>query len=144
MQSNYFAAETSIVERLKDQVSGIKAVYTPFSTADMVEASQHSPAMHVIYGGDSISGNEAGNGAHRTVDQRWLVVLAVRTAKAQLQDTTDARVLAGEIIPQILQALQGWKAEGMQRPLVRVSAPPVGYSATFAYFPFMFEGRMLT
>ena len=144
LTENYFAAEDAIVKRLQEQIPALKVVLTPFSIGDMVESSQPSPAVHVIYGGDVISGNEVGNGSRRTIDQRWLIVLAVRTPKAQLQNTSEIRVLSGEIIPKILSSLQGWApVEGM-RPLGRVSGPAAGYSSSFAYFPFMFEGRIIT
>lgn len=142
--ANYFAAEEAIVKRLQEQVSELKAVLTPFSIGDMIESSQPSPAVHVIYGGDVVSGNEVGNGTRRTIDQRWLVVLAVRTPKAQLQNTTEIRVLSGELIPKILRSLQGWAPVEWMRPLGRVSGPAAGYSSSFAYFPFMFEGRIVT
>jgi hypothetical protein len=142
--SNYFGAEDAIVKRLQEQVPELKAVLTPFSIGDMVESSQPSPAVHVIYGGDVVSGNETGNGARRTIDQRWLVVLAVRTPKAQLQNTSEIRVLSGELIPKVLRSLQGWAPVEWMRPLGRVSGPAAGYSSSFAYFPFMFEGRIIT
>lgn len=142
--NNYFGAEDAIVKRLTEQVPELKAVLTPFSIGDMVESSQPSPAVHVIYGGDVVSGNETGNGARRTIDQRWLVVLAVRTPKAQLQNTSEIRVLSGELIPKVLRSLQGWAPVEWMRPLGRVSGPAAGYSSSFAYFPFMFEGRIIT
>lgn len=142
--TDYFAAEQAIVDRLTTSVPDLKQVLTPFSIADMVESSQPSPAAHVIYGGDSVVGNEAGSGSSRTINQRWLVVLAVRTPKAQLQNTTEIRVLAGTIIPKILGSLQGWAPVTWMRPLGRVSGPAAGYSSSFAYFPFMFEGRIIT
>jgi hypothetical protein len=144
---DYFLAEPAIVARLKERVQGVKEFYTPFSLADMVESSQASPAIHVIYGGDVIPGgrdNQVGQGTMRTLDQRWLIVLAVRTAKAQLQNTFEIRALAGRIVPQVLGALQGWAPVEWMRPLGRVSGPPAGYSSSFAYFPFMFEGRVIT
>lgn len=141
---NYFDAEAAIVARIKDQLNdAIKAVLTPFSIGDMIEASQQSPTVHVIYGGDQVASTE-GNGAKAMISQRWLVVLAVRAPKAQLQQTGDIRVIAGDIIPNLLKALQGWQAIPEMRPLVRVNGPSAGYSSTFAYFPFLFEGRLVT
>jgi hypothetical protein len=144
LMANYFEAESAIVLRLQEEVTSLQVVMTPFSIGDMVESSQPSPAAHVIYGGDIVAGNEAGQGARRTIDQRWLVVLAVRTAQAQLQDTSAIRVIAGEIVPVLLKSLQGWQPVAWMRPLSRVSGPQPGYSSSFAYFPFMFEGRIIT
>lgn len=146
--TNYFAAEAAIVARLQEKVSGITKIYTPFDLQGVVESSQASPALHVVYSGDLVGGTnpgpQAGAGAAKIVDQRWLVVLAVRTAAAQLQDTTEIRTKAGVLIPAILGALQGWQPVEWMRPLARVSGPSAGYSSSFAYFPFLFEGRVTT
>jgi hypothetical protein len=141
---DYFGAEEAIVERLREAIPELKDVLTPFSIGDMLESSQPSPCIHIIYGGDVLPTVEAGKGEARAVGQRWLVVLAVRTPKAQLQKTTEIRKIAGATIPKILQSLQGWKPVEWMRPLGRVSGPAAGYSSSFAYFPFMFEGRILT
>ena len=41
-------------------------------------------------------------------------------------------------------ALQGWQPVQWMRPLARISGPTAGYSSSFAYFPFLFEGRVTT
>ena len=83
--TNYFAAEQAIVDRLKAEVPGIMKVYTPFDLQGVVESSQASPALHVVYSGDVVGGTnpgpQAGAGAAKVVDQRWLVVLAVRAGE---------------------------------------------------------------
>ena len=142
---NYFEAEDAIVQRLRDNVPELKDVLTPFGLAEMMESSQGSPVVHVVYAGDNVAGNDAGQGASRVVVQKWLVILAVRTPKAQLQKTTEIRTLAGTIVPKVLGCLQGWAPVSWMRPLGRASGgPPAGYSSSFAYFPFMFEGRIIT
>lgn len=143
---NYFEAEEAIVERLGG-IAGIKKIYTPFDVSGAIESSQASPAIHIIYMGDRIDGDDgqkAGSGASRVVHQQWLIVLAVRTAAAQLQHTTQIRIDAGKLIPLILNALQGWQPVPWVRPLVRIAGPQVGYSSSFSYFPFAFEGRVFT
>jgi len=151
--TDYFGAEEAILARLKELVTEVKPahVMTPFSVADMMESSQPSPSLHVIYAGDIVA--NAGNAApgerrpgqtRQPIDQRWLIILAVRSAKAQLQDTAEIRSKAGVIIPKVLDALQGWAPVEWMRPLSRVGGPAAGYSSSFAYFPFMFEGRIVT
>lgn len=151
--TDYFGAEAAIEARLKELVTDVPAkhVFTPFSVADMMESSQPSPSIHLIYAGDIVqnSGNAAPGVSRpgltrQPIDQRWLVVLAVRSAKAQLQDTAEIRSKAGVIIPKVLDALQGWAPVEWMRPLSRVGGPSAGYSSSFAYFPFMFEGRIIT
>lgn len=142
---DYFEAEKAIVCQIKKTLPELKEVYTPFSLSDMVESSQASPAVHVIYVGDNVKSAEAGQGSAKMIGQKWLVVLAVRNAKSQLQNTTEIRNLAGELIPKLLGCLQGWKPTDASRALVRIAgAPPPGYSSAFAYFPFMFEGTIIT
>jgi hypothetical protein len=139
--NNYFEAEPAIVARIQEKVSELKAVYTPFSVADITETTQDSPVAYVIYAGDLVV-EDANAGIRNTIGQKWLVVLAVRSAKSQLKNTMDARTQAGDIIPKLLDSLRGWAPVEWMRPLRRVSGcPPNGFSPTFAYFPFMFEGR---
>lgn len=141
---NYFEAEVAIVEKLTNAVPEAAKVFTPFSIADMVESSQPNVCLHVIYFGDKVQPPEVGQNSKTFVNQQWLVVLAVRHPNAQLQDTQIIRETSGLIIPKILEALQGWQPVTWMRPLVRSSSPVVaGYSAAFAYFPFMFEGRII-
>jgi hypothetical protein len=142
--TNYFEAEGVIVNRLQSFVPELKAVLTPFSIQDMLQSSQVSPSAHVIYVGDNVVGDDAGKGQRRVIDQRWMVIFALRNSKAQLKDTSVIREDAGLVIPKILNALSGWAPLEYMRPLVRVQAPPVGYNSSFAYFPFVFEGRVIT
>lgn len=143
--TDYFACEKEIVERIKDSIPELKAVMTPFSLDGMLESSQNAPAVHVIYSGDVVNGNSVGSGAARTITQRWLIVLAVRLANSQLQDTSSIRGNAGELIPKLLACLQGWQPNSAHRPMVRsAGAPPPGYSSAFAYFPYMFETVIIT
>lgn len=141
--TDYFSAEQVIVAQLRAALPEVKEIYTPFSVADMLEASQASPCIHVIYAGDRPV-VDASNRPTAFVDQSWLIVLAVRSAKAQLQQTKEIRGQAGILVPKILGALQGWAPVEWMRPLSRVGGPPAGYSSSFAYFPFMFEGRINT
>lgn len=147
MLDDYFGAEPLIVARLKEKLGTLvpdNHYFTPFSLGDMVEGSQPSPAVHVIYAGDVVTADNAGQRTKQFVGQRWLVILAVRSAKAQLTDTSDIRAKAGVIVPALLDALQGWAPAEWMRPLGRVSGPAAGFSSSFAYFPFMFEGRIST
>lgn len=141
--SNYFAMESEIVDRLRSQVPELVEVYTPFDISDMVELGQVVPAAHVIYRGDTLS-DDVGRGRAVMVTQSWLVVLVVQNSASQMQDTTQIRVDAGLIVSKILAALQGWQPESSTRPLKRVNGVPAGYSAGFSYFPFAFEGELIT
>lgn len=129
---------------MRTLVPEFREVYTTFSLADLREASQATPCAHVIYVGDN-PGASVGRGERTVVDQRWMIVIAVRHAGAQLQKTSGVRELAGELIPKMLAAVNDWKPVNYMLPLRRVSgASSVGHSPTFSYFPFLFEGRLIT
>lgn len=144
--NNYFDIEEKLVDAVTCAMgTDIKAVYTPFNVSDMVESSQVTPAVHIIYAGDTIPGAEAGKNVAALVQQRWLVVLAVRHANAQLQDTRQIRSEAGPLILKLLRGLKGIKLTEVGRPLQRIAgAPPVGYSSSFSYFPFLFGVNIIT
>lgn len=147
--TDYFAAEEAILERLKTELADVIPAtnfFTPFSVGGMVENSQPSPAIHVVYSGDIVVAPDNQNSANKgkLIGQRWLIIIAVRSAGAQLQNTQSLRQAAGPIIPKLLDAMQGWAPVSWMRPLGRVTGPAAGYSSAFAYFPFMFEGRIIT
>ena len=143
--TDYFVCESQIVDRIKAQIPELKSVSTPFNLEDALESSQNSPAVYVIYAGDVVNGNSVGNGESRTISQRWLIVLAVRKANSQLQQTSSIRGDAGVIIPKLLNALQGWKPNAACRNIARVpGAPPPAASSSFAYFPYLFETVIIT
>ena len=144
MQSDYFALEPVIVERLKD-IEGILAINTPFSIDDMLQVVNVSPSLNVIYVGDQV-GESVGRGRSASITQQWLVVLAVQDASAQLEETSNIRKIADPFIREILAKMQGFdpKVTGY-RPFERVNVGvQVGSAAGFAYFPFLFESKLLT
>jgi len=142
---NYFAPQPAIVARLAlvPELAYTK-IKTPFDIADLKESSQGDLNVFVMYAGD-ILGDSVGDGECQTVGQKWMVVVSVRVASAQLQDTTKLFEKAGTIIPKVLDKLQGWSPVNWMEPLHRIQGVPVaGYSAAFAYFPFMFKGMFVT
>lgn len=143
MQSEYFALEPAIVERLKD-IEGILAINTPFSVDDMLQVVNVSPSLNVIYVGDQV-GESAGRGRSAPITQQWLVVLAVQDASAQLEATSNIRKIADPFIREILAKMQGFDPNiAGYRPFDRVNAGvQVGSAAGFAYFPFLFESQMM-
>ena len=140
---NYLAIGEQIVERLKSQVPELLEVYTPAEVGDAEQSTQVTPCAHVVYGGDQIAAT-AGGGKANIIPQKWFVILAVNHASAQLGDTSAIRREAGEIIPKILAALNGFKPASSMRPLTRVDASAPVYESTFAYYPFAFEGQLIT
>ena len=132
MQSDYFALEPVIVERLKD-IEGILAINTPFSIDDMLQVVNVSPSLNVIYVGDQV-GESVGRGRSTPITQQWLVVLAVQDASAQLEETSNIRKIADPFIREILAKMQGFdpKVTGY-RPFDHVNVGvQVGSAAGFS------------
>lgn len=137
---SYFAIGAEIVERLKDQVPELMAVYTQAELGDAQEASQVAPCVHVIYGGDVINDTTA-NRAVNIVAQAWVIVLAVQHSGAQF-DTSLLQTEASTLITKIISALQGWQPPSSAKPLKRINAEKPSYRPTYAYYPFAFEGTL--
>lgn len=143
MLSDYFAVEPKIVELLETN-KDILAVNTPFSVDDMLQITNVAPALNVIYVGDRV-GDSVGQGQANTVTQQWLIVLAVRDASSQLDQTSNIRKEADPLIRELLNKMKGFNPNVAGfRPFVRVDpGVQIGSSAGFAYFPFLFETKFI-
>lgn len=146
--SNYFAVEPIIAQHIKANVTGLLDVDTPFDIDDMLNHSNATPSVSVIYYGDRM-GDSASKGKITTQYQQWLIVLKVRDAKAQGRDTNELREYANDFILQLLGCMQGFDPRTIDKTLTayrqfkRVDSPVgVGSDAGFGYFPFLFEIQM--
>lgn len=143
---NYFALEPAIKARVEAEMPELEEVYTPFSVDQMLQLTNASPSVSIIYAGDRV-GDSAGNGKANAVYQQWLVVLSVNEASAQLGDTSDIRTIAAPLIAKLLCALQGWWPD--IAPFQELSRVNAGVSVGSddsgnGYFPFLFESQMFT
>ena len=143
MLSDYFAVEPKIVELLETN-KDILAVNTPFSVDDMLQITNIAPALNVIYVGDRV-GDSVGQGRANTVTQQWLIVLAVRDASSQLDQTSNIRKEADPLIRELLSKMQGFNPQVAGfRSCERFDAGvQIGSSAGFAYFPVLFEIKFI-
>ncbi len=142
--NDWLAAEPLIKARLEDQVPDV-TVLAAADLAGVTERQQITPAVHLLYGGDVPVREAVGTaerGAGQITDQRWVVVIATRSAR-DVVGGSGARQLAGPIVAQTLDALRGWTPDGFTRPLRRGSGMPPKYSPGFAYFPFQFLLRIV-
>ena len=146
--NDYFAVEPVIVEHIKNNMTDLLDVDTPFDIDDMLESSNDTPSVSVIYYGDRM-GESSTSGKVTTQYQQWLVVLKVRDANAQGKNTTDLRAYANPFILQLLSCMQGFDPKKYLPELVayrqfkRADSPVgVGSAAGFGYFPFLFEIQM--
>lgn len=142
---DYFAVEPILLERITAEMPELLEVNTPFSVEDMLQSSNNAPSVSIIYFDDRI-GDSAGGGKTATVYQQWLIVLCVRDASAQLQQTNSIRKEADSLIRKLLDTLQGFNPDVQgYRPFKRANSPVrIGGQSGFAYFPFMFETQMFT
>ena len=129
-----------ICDRIKDQVPALKAVLPVWDLASVIERSQVTPAVFVLYDGEDPA-DQASNGKKVLEDQRFVIVLAIRNASDTLGGSgaaEDARVLRAGIYA----ALSGWVPGPEHRPMTRArSGYRPHYTPGFAYLPTAFETK---
>jgi len=134
------SAWTPICNRVKDQVPALKAVLPAWDLASVVERSQITPAVFVVYDGSEPS-DQASNGTKVLEAQRFVVVLVVRNAA----DTLGGTGVAGEaetLRAGVINALSGWKPTPEHRPMTRARGNyRPHYTPGFAYLPTTFETK---
>ncbi len=143
MIDQYFALEPIIVDALKSEL-GTVPIYTPFSIEEMLTLTNDEISVHVIYFDDRVT-DDAGQGRASVVHQQWLVVLCLRDASAQLQQTNAIRTKAAPYINKILHVMPGFNPNmiGTKR-FKRINSPVrAGGKSSFCYLPFMFEIPLL-
>ena len=129
-----------MVERLRASVPELRQVRMAVSIAELGEITPAAPAAWVVWDGDQIA-DDARSGASQSVDQRWLVVLIVRSAKEA--DAGGGVVTeAGPLMSEVLSALMGWTPMGGMA-LRRTTAPTPGYQAGYGYYPLAFTCRIV-
>ena len=142
---NWLAAGDRIVTRLAAQVPALRMVETMSTlTAEGIEQriKTQVPAAIVVYMGDRITPDPR---APRITAgaQRWVVVLAVRNARAGGNNAALADE-AGPLLPLIRAALAGWVPLDEGRPLRPASGMAPGFGVAFAYYPLAFELDFVT
>lgn len=140
--ATYLDAETQIVALLEQAaIANVKAVLTAGDLATVQENQQTTPALHVIYNGESVpssSGMRGAYGSPQVVYQQWLVVVAVRNVK-KIREGEGAREDAGPIMNSVINTLQGKQLSAdFPRHLRRTTPPKPKYTTGFAYFPLAF------
>lgn len=140
---DWLAAGPLMVDRLRAEVPALRGVGSINDLGDLeARVGQQAPAAFVVYDGDRVA-PAVGSGASEAGAQKWIVVLALRSARAG-GDGSGLAAEAGRLLPQIRNALVGWAPFENGRPLRRVTAPRPGYGTAFAYFPLAFELDFVT
>ena len=133
MLANYLSAEGLIIARLKARLPAVRAVLSAADLVGVEERSQITPALHVLYDGDTV---QESPGRAQSVGQRWLVIVAVRNVRDQMGGSA-ARADAGALLTQVIQALQYWAPSPQHGKLMRANAPKA-HQGEYSYFPLAF------
>lgn len=126
LQDDYLIAESHLVEKL-ETIEGIRKVYRSCDLAEMREEAQTTPALHVIYNGDTVT-NSAQGGALTHPKQTWMIVLAVSNRK---------KGEAGALMAKVLKTMAG--AHGALGSFQRVNASRPSFSRGFGYYPMAYQ-----
>jgi len=129
-----------ICDRIRAQVPALKAVLPAWDLASVVERSQVTPAVFVVYDGEDVA-DQVSNGKTVLESQRFVIVLAVRNASDTLGGSGAAED-AMAIRTAIYAALSGWVPGPAHRPMTRArSGYRPHYTPGFAYLPVAFETK---
>jgi len=134
----YFSAEQLIRNRLTDKLTKIpsSSILVASDLVNVTESSQINPAVHVVYAGDNL-GDERGDGLAQKVEQQWQVIVVSRNMKNNSKQ--QAITESGELVSEVLSALQGFTLSPSHSRLKRVQAGKPTYRKGFAYFSFQFQ-----
>ncbi len=136
--NDFMALEPHIVALVKKAVAGMKPAVQVLTAADLTdvkESAQHTPAIHVIYGGYVVAEDLRTTWRLR---HKWYVVAAVRNVAKQRSGET-ARAAAGALGAAVTRALAGEPLPGAAQTMRLVTPPPARYAAGFQYIPSAFE-----
>ena len=136
--NDWMALEPRLMELIKAAVEGISPKVHVMNAADLAsvqEAAQHTPAIHLIYGGYRVAEGQLNR--WRLV-HTWLVVAADRNV-AVIRSGQAARRSAGSLLALVTARLASAAVEGASTPLQLVTPPSARYQNGFQYIPSAFE-----
>ncbi len=136
MLEDWFSAGNLIATRLEEQIPELGPVREIAALGDIGGLTLNPPSAFVCWAGDSFA-DTSGKGEAQIVQQKWHVVLAVRSA-FEAAHGKGVISLAGPLVSRILQSLSGWNPSPQHRPLHRVESIESGSAAGFAYYPLTF------
>lgn len=142
--SNFLALEPLLIARLEAQLADLAPkvhVLAATDLAGVTEATQVTPAVHVLYQGYRVTESRSDGSAVR-IEQTWLTVVSVRNMK-NLRTGTEARADAGLIARRTTQALMGYQPEPGSKPLRLAEGPGAGFNAGFQYLPLAFVAELV-
>lgn len=133
--NDFSRIEGHIVELLQRAFAGQTPavhVLTAADLADVKEAGQRVPAIHVI--SDGFEPQAEPDPRLLRLAHRWYVVAAVRNVADQRTGAA-ARRAAGPLLARAMSALLAEKLPGAARPMTAARAPRGTFSAGYFYLP---------
>ncbi|MBF0098562.1 MAG: hypothetical protein HQM04_06960 [Magnetococcales bacterium] len=142
--NDLFVAQELLVNRLSEQVNGLRLVQGLRDGAAVQERPGTTPAAYVLYDGQEVR-MQAGRA--QVVDQKWLVMLVIRslrdtsTPQAAPQAANSGRQDAGPLLIHLCRALLGWRPAAEFGALSLLNAPNPSFRDGFGYYPLRFATR---
>lgn len=141
---NLLALEPLLMARLAEQLADLTPKVHVLAAADLAsvtEATQVTPAVHVLYQGYGL-GEGRSDGTAVRLEQIWLTVVATRNVR-DLRSGAAGRADAGLIARRVAAALMGFKPPVCSKPLKLTTAPAAGNSAGYQYLPLAFVAELV-
>lgn len=135
--NNFMALEPHLVELARAAVAGMRPavqVLTVSDLAGVAESAQHTPAIHIVYGGYRVAEDY---GLTVSLEHTWFAVAAVRNV-AKARSGSAARQDAGSLLARVTEVFLGARVQGATKPLALITPPAASYSAGFQYIPSAF------
>ena len=124
-----------ICTRLRAQVPELRAAYVVDELDPESTTPPQDPAAIVLL--DSLQPAQADpRQPVAVVDQTWLVILAVRSAR---RDDDRARQMLGSLVTATVRALQGWQPPNLARTFAWRRSPRPDYGRGINLFPLAFS-----
>ncbi len=143
MIDNLMMLEAPLMERLADQLADLSPKVHVLAAADLAgvtEATQVTPAVHVVYQGYRIVESRSDGSAAR-LEQTWLATVATKNMK-NTRSGAAARADAGLIAARVAKALMGHRPLGTTKPLRLAEGPAAGFSNGYGYLPLAFVAEL--
>jgi len=139
--SDYFHIAGKIAARLQETVPALQSIRTAAAIEEIADLSPAPPAAIVIWDGDDIIQTPTRRGHEILINQRWLVVLAIRAGREAATGTGVISAVS-PLMADVMANLLGWQPEGC-RQFHRIESPKPGYSAGLGYFPIGFIAQIV-
>lgn len=139
---NYLGIEPLIVTYWQAAVPALADRVFAIGEAENVEKfRQFTPGGLVYYDGYSIA-SKSDKGKANALDQLWVLVVQVRNVR-DARSGAPARVDAGELISDTIDAFVGWQPDAGYREFqLAPSNYKPSYLPGYAYFPLTFSTRL--